>query len=548
MATCPNANEQECKLQLSNDGVSESLSTSISLDVFSIKFEKCRKVYPVRIVRPLKKASIDQKMQLFHVLNDLTRNNCKVTHFIGDNPKRANAKGCLCFSSWYPCEYCFSKGTKITKNVIEQKKSREKIDLQNSLIEEKLESLKESGSASATQINKLKKMQKENNEAKRKLTPKKSNIVWPKSSSDAPLRTRNAISDIVEQIENNQPMSKDEAKGVVERSLLFDLPHFDYVMDTPVEYLHCLCLGCIKRCVELTFKIGENRPRITKRKLSSPSAFNLLILTILVPREFNRRVRELDFALYKGQEYRNLLLFFFPLVLSCIEANAKERHMWLYLTYMVKACVVPTEEFRNIPLDVISECARLFYSIYEALFGVLNCTYNTHVVGSHILQIRYHGPLTLTSAFPFESFYGELRQSFVLGTISPLKQVFRNVLIKRILGNHNCEQEIFISTENTAMECNNLVYCYEQNKYKLYKVIEIRDEEFVCEKINVSKCTFPETPSLNWDLVGVFKKVENSENENAISTEIIPHNSIKGKVVSVLDFLITCPSNVLREK
>ena len=270
---------------------------------------------------------------------------------------------------------------------------------------------------------------------------KKSNIVWPKTSANGPPRTREEIYEIIILIENDQELEIDEAKGIFGRSLLFDLPSFNFVRDVPVDYLHCVCLGVVRRCVELTFKVGEARQRITKRPLSSTHDFNRLISFVKVFKEFNRRVRDLDFAVYKGQEFRNILLFFFPIVLECIAPPHKERHMWLYLTYMIKACVIPKKEFQQVPLEVLDFCSENFYSIYQQLFGVLNYTYNTHVLGSHIREMRYHGPLTLTSAFPFESFYGELRNAFVPGTTSTLKQIISNVLIKRAISPHKCKKK-----------------------------------------------------------------------------------------------------------
>ena len=119
---CPCFDDRNIKLQLSADGVSECLSTTVSLDVYSIKFEKCKTIYPVRVVRPIKKVNIDQLQQLKLVLDDLHFNRCIITQFIGDNLKRAIARQCLCHSGWFPCEYCFAKGTKLVTNSISNKK------------------------------------------------------------------------------------------------------------------------------------------------------------------------------------------------------------------------------------------------------------------------------------------------------------------------------------------------------------------------------------------------------------------------------------------
>ena len=530
-------------LQLSCDGVSECLSTSVTLDVYSVKFEGCKNVYPLRIIRPLKKFNIDQMHQLKQVLTDLRKNNCKISQFIADNPKRSNARNCLCFSSWYPCEYCFSKGVKIVTTSIESKKKKESIKMQKEIVSEKIESVLQHGSRNSSQILKLKNIEKKLIAEEKSIKPTKSNIVWPKSTMDGPPRTTQEINDITDRIENGEDMTIDDRKGIIGRSLFSDIPGFNLVSDMPVDYLHCGCLGVIKRCVELTFRVGENRPRVTNRKLSLPSQFNEQIGCVKGVREYNRRIRELDFSVYKGQEFRNLALFYFPLILNCIEPNHKERHMWLYLSFMLKACVLSIEEFRPFPLPLLDRCTKAFYGLYEQLFGPKNCTYNTHVFSSHLIEMRYHGPLTSTSAFPFESFYGEMRNSFVPGTQSPLKQIMQNILIKRAINDHKCQNDIYISPKESPKEANNMIYCFERSEFFIYKVQSIEGNSLICLPQGKSNCSFQEIPNLPWNLIGVFQKGKIS-----IEPVVIRRENVKGKVIEVENLLITCPNDVLREK
>ena len=538
---CPIHHVQKREVQLSLDGVSESLSTTVSLDVYSIKFPGCKHIYPLRVIKPLHKFEIDHIEQFKKVLDDIYENDYVVSQFIGDQPKRSFARQCLCFSSWYPCEYCFAKGTKIVTNSSENKREKEKLTLQIDIIKEKVSSLQ--GSENAGQVQKLKKLKKELILAEKKIKAKKSNIVWPKTTMNGPPRTREEIAEIIDKIENGVKLTVDEAKGIKGRSLLFDLPSFNFVNNSPVDYMHGVCLGLVKRCVELTFSVGESRPRITKRKLSPPSLFNKLIADVQVPWESNRRIRDLDFSVYKAQEFRNLVLFMFPVILECIEPGQKERHMWLNLAYSIRSCVIPSEEFKQFPLNVIDKCTTSFYSIYQQLFGVQNCPYTVHVVISHLVEMRFHGPLTATSAFLFESFYSEMRTSFVPGTQSTLKQILSNVLLKRIIVDHKCQNDIYISAKNPPRECNNLIYTFHQNVYTIYLVKSVNNNLLTCQIQDTLTCSFPETPTLNWGIVGVFKKGELLPDE-----VVIERQQVKGKVLNVKNYLLTCPINILREK
>ena len=347
-------------------------------------------------------------------------------------------------------------------------------------------------------------------------------------------------------MDNLDNLDPEERKGINGRSVFLDMsPSFDIVRDMPTEYLHSTCLGVIKRLVSLTFAVTSDvRHRVTKRKLSKPDKFNELMSKVKTPRESSRRARDLDFSVLKGAEFRNLALFFFPLILECIEEGEGERKLWLYMAYMIRACILPSDEFRYVELKDVNDCCSKYYHQYEKLFSKLNCSYNTHVVLSHLVEMRSHGPLTMTSAFPFESFYGEMRHAFVPRTVSPLKQILKKILLKRVLTPHCCELPIFYSNHTTALEDNTLIYCWQHNDHNIYVIQEIIDDDnFMCFKMGKSHVTFKETKELKWNRVGVYQKGELG-NEPFMIKRI----DISGKVIEVLNYLITYPNNVLREK
>ena len=184
-----------------------------------------------------------------------------------------------------------------------------------------------------------------------------------------------------------------------------------------------------------------------------------------------------------------------------------------------------------------------FYNIYEQLFGPRNCTYTVHVVCSHILQIRGDTPLTDTSAFKFENFYSELRRSFVPGTISPLKQIINKVLLKHSISSHKCQSDIYLSSHETQLETNNLIYTFQSGTYNIYQILRVKGNTLHCQTITYEDIQYPETPSLTWSKVGVFKK-----KRTIAKIVTINSNTVSRKVINVHGLLITCPINVLLEK
>lgn len=308
-SSCPKPAHGE--LQLSSDGVHENKSSAVSIDVFSVCFKNCKNIYPHKLVRPLGSYKVDTRRHNSDVINDILLNDYQISQFIGDKLKRSDIKDCKGHSSWFPCEYCYAKGIKIDLSE-KNSKAIKKINEHILLISEKVTELRRlpTNSDRTCQIDNLlslkNDLQKSLNSLKRK-----SNILWPSSTLNAMHRSRNSVMEIVNRIENNETLSIDEAKGIKGRSLLLDIPNFDFTYDAPAEYLHSGCLGVIKGLVQLTFNVGQKRQRITKRKLSSTEDFNKLMLATKVVKEFGRRARSLDFSVFKAEEYRNICIFFF---------------------------------------------------------------------------------------------------------------------------------------------------------------------------------------------------------------------------------------------
>ena len=464
------------------------------MDVYCIKFKHCRNIYPIKLVKPHGKFKYDEKKELASLIAQLNEKNINIDTCVLDNPKRSNVKNTKSSSATYPCEYCESPAVNYIDN-----------------------------------------------------TMTKNQLTWPPTTMNGRPRTITAIRRIVNKIEEgDEELSKKYLKGIKGRSVFLDQPNFDFIHDMPTEYMHLGCLGVVKRVTELTYKVGKNRPRITKRKRTDPKLFNILICLVLSPREFSRRCRNLDPAVYKAQEYRNLILFYFPIVIENIpEKFKKERQLWLTLVFMMRSCILPNSEFENVSKNTIFHASELFYNLFYELFGPRNCSYSVHVLPTHLLKIRGNVPFTERSAFPFESFYSEMRNSFQPGTTSTLKQILANTYMKRKLEYHTCKKSIYYEEENKKekMENNSLIYTYLNEKHEMYVITSIQNDEFICKRQGKFEYKSQLLPHYDWKTVGVYK-------QGPIGPDFftVLKNDVAGKVISVQNLLITCPINVLVEK
>ena len=103
-----NYNDNQIQLNLSCDGVADSKSSAVSMDVFSVSFPECSTVYPICTIRPTKKNSVDFQSELKLILEDLKKENVKIINVLADNPMRALMRYFKNHSSYFSCEYCRS--------------------------------------------------------------------------------------------------------------------------------------------------------------------------------------------------------------------------------------------------------------------------------------------------------------------------------------------------------------------------------------------------------------------------------------------------------
>ena len=315
---CPEHEGNEPIIQLSMDGVSESKSSLNTLDVYSLKFNHCRNIYPFCIIKPCDRFRYDEQKQLERVLEDINDNELIIDCAVFDNPKRSNMRCAKTACAKFGCEYCESCA--ISFFDIKNKQLtiiRKKFDSKEKKLTKEIEELQQTQNdteenESLTNLKKSLEDLKKEKEAEIKKCGRKK-LTWPVSTMTGTLGSVERIQAISEEIENNPEILKndpDYCKGIKGTSLFLKQPQFNILKDMPCEYMHLICLGVVKRMVELNFKVGETRERKTKRKLSPPELFNEKIKLIQLTREFSRRCRNLDFSVLKASEFRNIILFF----------------------------------------------------------------------------------------------------------------------------------------------------------------------------------------------------------------------------------------------
>ena len=109
------------------------------------------------------------------------------------------------------------------------------------------------------------------------------------------------------------------------RSPLIDLHNFDCVSQVPLDYMHLVLLGVVKRMVTYLMK-GPKVCRISNAQICEISD-RLVSFSGQMPSEFNRQPRSLkDFKYWKATELRQLLLYTGPIVFRSILPKSFYQH------------------------------------------------------------------------------------------------------------------------------------------------------------------------------------------------------------------------------
>ena len=157
---------------------------------------------------------------------------------------------------------------------------------------------------------------------------------------------------------------------------LASLLNFDCVSKFPLDYMHLVLLGVMKRMLQfitkgpLNCRLSSNQIKQISTKLKSYSG--------LMPSEFNHQPRGLDdFPHWKATELRQFLLYLGPIFLKGIVSESMYEH-FLRLHIALSILLNDSKEFRDHFLGYSRNLLLWFVSKSQDIYGKGFVTYNVH--------------------------------------------------------------------------------------------------------------------------------------------------------------------------
>lgn len=205
-------------------------------------------------------------------------------------------------------------------------------------------------------------------------------------------------------------------------TIITEIPHLDIVRDFPLDYMHLICLGVMKKLMLLWLGITKKAPvsiRLQSKKVQTISNF-LLLFKPSITSDFTRSPRGLNEVLrWKATEYRLFLLYTGPIVLQGMLNEDCYSH-FICLHVCIRILLTPCNKSEL--LNFCEKVLAYFVDKFGILYGKQFISHNVHGLLHITDDYRRYGALDQCSCFPFEN-YLQFLKKMVRKFEKPLEQV-----------------------------------------------------------------------------------------------------------------------------
>ncbi|KYM99412.1 hypothetical protein ALC62_09843, partial [Cyphomyrmex costatus] len=215
----------------------------------------------------------------------------------------------------------------------------------------------------------------------------------------------------------------------IDRSMLLDIPNFNMIDNVPIDYMHNLLLGGMKRLLchkRYGWIYGKPPHKLRFRDINKISE-NLLRLKPYIPCEFSRKTRSIfECKRYKATEFRLFLLYAGPIILKEVLPSKIYNH---FITLSLASSIMVSQYYSKSENYVLYAHNLMKHFVCQSIkiYGPDFVSHNIHNF-LHLSEcVTLYGSLDNFSAFPFENYMQYLKKK-VRKSAQPLQQVIRRVI------------------------------------------------------------------------------------------------------------------------
>ncbi|KAJ8964072.1 hypothetical protein NQ314_005155 [Rhamnusium bicolor] len=196
-------------------------------------------------------------------------------------------------------------------------------------------------------------------------------------------------------------------------TVLTKLPDFDMVRNVPLDYMHLLCLGVVKRLLvhktygwvfaRQPFKFSYSNIKKISDLLSSLNKF--------IPSEFCTKTRSIEECKrYKATEFRLFLLYVGSVV---FKSSLNPQFYSNFLNLHVASLIMCRQEYHKDAqmLSYANDLMKYFVKKTCEMYGHDFVSHNVHNLVHLAGDVSLNGKLDNFSAFPFENYMSQLKKN-----------------------------------------------------------------------------------------------------------------------------------------
>lgn len=194
-------------------------------------------------------------------------------------------------------------------------------------------------------------------------------------------------------------------------SVLMNIPGFNPVSDSPLDPMHLIDLGVMKRLWLLwTSTISKVKRNGYAFHSGHRNELNDRIMKIAThcPREFSRKPRTTeDSCHFKAKEFRNILLYTGPVILYELLDSEQYNH-FICLHVAIRFLEIPSLISDEESLQYAENLLLNFVNDYQHIYQKDLITFNVHGLVHVVDDVRKYGRLSSYSSYCFESYLGKI--------------------------------------------------------------------------------------------------------------------------------------------
>jgi len=238
-------------------------------------------------------------------------------------------------------------------------------------------------------------------------------------------------------------------------SILSDLPGVNMVDAFALDYMHLVCIGVMKKLIQLWMNKGPLNVRIPSSVVKIISD-QLVSFKKSIPCDFSRKPRALnELPRFKATELRQILLYTGQVV---FKDNINSNCYMHFMTLNIAMTILLSDNMKKKYTDFARNLLKYFVQNFEKLYGRHFISHNVHGLLHISDDYNNFGPLDNISAFPFENYMKTLKK-MIKKHDKPLQQIIKRFYEQKNVNTHkNTNTEIVFKNEHTnGPMLNNLI-------------------------------------------------------------------------------------------